>query len=123
MTKMYVICIICFGFISITLTFSSFFYSGVLMTKQTSILKEIHSLNLSYLLLAQRLADHNLLDVSGFLSMDDELIKKFKTLTLSQMLTLAETNQCLIKVQTGLLTAHGAPSNFHDAKCLHKRLL
>ncbi|CAM7642101.1 MULTISPECIES: flagellar transcriptional regulator FlhD [Enterobacteriaceae] len=86
------------------------------MTTQVSVLKEIHNLNLSYLLLAQRVATEDAKQAESFLNMDIELIQTVKQLTATQILALAQTNQCIIKVKPNLITPLAEPTG---AQAIH----
>ena len=93
------------------------------MITPVSVLKEIHNLNLSYLLLAQRVAAEDVKQAKRFLNMDIELIQAVKQLTAPQILALAQTNQCLIKVQSTLFTQLAEPENDRAVHGLHQRRL
>ncbi len=91
------------------------------MITPVSVLKEIHNLNLSYFLLAQRVAAEDIKQAECFLNMDIELIQAVKQLTATQILALAQTNQCLIKVQSNLVTSLAEQENPQPAHGLHQR--
>lgn len=93
------------------------------MTTQISVLKEIHDLNLSYLLLAQRVAAEDVKQAESFLNMDTELIQKVKLLTATQILALAQTNQCIIKVKPNLITPLAEPTGAKAIHCQSQRRL
>lgn len=57
---------------------------------------EIHSLNLSYLLLAQRLSCECHENASFFLDLDIDVTQLIGKLTLPQLVSLSEINQALI---------------------------
>lgn len=67
------------------------------MIKHDNLLHDIHQLNLAYLLLVQRLASEpgDVSQLSNGLSND--VIEKVAGLTLPQLVSLAETNQIIVK--------------------------
>ncbi|AMO48239.1 transcriptional activator (FlhD) [Kosakonia oryzendophytica] len=67
------------------------------MIKHNNLLHDIHQLNLAYLLLVQRLASEpgDVSQLSNGLSHD--VIEKVAGLTLPQLVSLAETNQIIVK--------------------------
>ena len=61
----------------------------------TELLKHIYDINLSYLLLAQRLINDEKASAMFRLGIDDVMADTLRQLTLPQMVKLAETNQLL----------------------------
>ncbi|WOZ76031.1 MULTISPECIES: flagellar transcriptional regulator FlhD [Kosakonia] len=67
------------------------------MIERNNLLHEIYQLNLAYLLLVQRLANES--DCASKLSngLSEDMIEKIAGLTLPQLVSLAETNQIIVK--------------------------
>lgn len=61
----------------------------------TELLKHIYDINLSYLLLAQRLINQDKASAMFRLGITEEMAAKLGELTLPQMVKLAETNQLI----------------------------
>ncbi|MFP1721841.1 flagellar transcriptional regulator FlhD [Lonsdalea quercina] len=61
----------------------------------SELLKHIYDINLSYLLLAQRLINDEKASAMFRLGIDDEMANALMQLTLPQMVKLAETNQLI----------------------------
>lgn len=68
-------------------------YSGVGIMHTSELLKHIYDINLSYLLLAQRLIVQDKASAMFRLGINEEMATTLAALTLPQMVKLAETNQ------------------------------
>ena len=67
----------------------------------SELLKHIYDINLSYLLLAQRLIGQDKASAMFRLGINEEMAKVLRELTLPQMVKLAETNQLVCHFRFG----------------------
>lgn len=67
------------------------------MTNKNTLIQDIHYLNLSYLLLIQRLACDSFPDAEYLSGMEKEMIETFQSLTLPQLVSLAESGHFLVR--------------------------
>lgn len=81
----------------------------IVMYSASQCLKEIHYLNLSYLLLIQRI--FNCDEPAIFSGINAELAKVLQKLSLSKLVALAETNQLLITLRPDIMAQRlGVPT-------------
>lgn len=79
------------------------------MYSTSQCLKEIHYLNLSYLLLIQRISNCD--EPAIFSGINAELAKVLQKLSLSKLVALAETNQLLITLRPDIMAQRlGVPT-------------
>ncbi|MEA9394142.1 MULTISPECIES: flagellar transcriptional regulator FlhD [Lelliottia] len=71
------------------------------MQSFSDCLQEIHYLNLSYLLLIQRISTFNEPNIDA--DINEELVKVLQSLPLSKLVSLAETSQLLITLKPGII--------------------
>lgn len=90
------------------------------------ITKVIHNLNLSYLLLAQRLYESDAATAEFRLGMQEETIEYISKLTLPQLIKLAEGNQMLFQFRldnTEILQQVTGESRVADLQQIHTGIL
>ncbi|MGY5956396.1 flagellar transcriptional regulator FlhD [Kosakonia sp. BK9b] len=91
------------------------------MINRDNLLQDIHQLNLAYLLLVQRLASEtgDVNTLSNGLS--GEMLEKVAALTLPQLVSLAETNQIIVKPTFNC--AEPAKNNAYESLKLSSRFI
>lgn len=77
----------------------------------SDLLKHIYDINLSYLLLAQRLINSNKKTALQQLGTNEEMADSLGKLTLSQMVKLAETNQLICHILPETLQQNLPPAD------------
>lgn len=91
-----------------------------------TITKNIHDINLSYLLLAKQLINHDRTAASFRLGMSDATIDLLKKLSVSQLMKLAETNQLLCQFRLddeALIECITKDSRIDDLQQIHTGIL
>jgi flagellar transcriptional activator FlhD len=89
-------------------------------------LKNIHILNLSYLLLAQRLINEDRIAAKFRLGIDDAMVKILEVLTLPQLVKLSETNQIICQFRfecPELISKITSESRIDDKRPIHTGIL
>lgn len=92
----------------------------------SELLKHIYDINLSYLLLAQRLIGQDKASAMFRLGINEDMAKTLGTLTLPQMVKLAETNQLVCQFRfddSQTITRLTQESRVDDLQQIHTGIL
>ncbi|WP_241609388.1 flagellar transcriptional regulator FlhD [Rosenbergiella australiborealis] len=86
------------------------------------IVKQIYGINLSYLLLAQRMLSEDKYSAFYRLGIDEDLAEKIMGLNLHELVKLSETNQLICKLrfeQTAIIETLTQDSRVDDLQQIH----